>query len=52
MTEPVPQDCGIAETNDPSVRVLWERDGATVRLHLVHDKPQPTTVWTLPGPPG
>ncbi|MET8378091.1 hypothetical protein [Streptomyces microflavus] len=42
-------DRGISETNDPRVRVLWEREAATVRLHLVVDPtPAPQVVTTLP----
>ncbi|CAM5265698.1 hypothetical protein [Streptomyces badius] len=45
-------DCGISETNDPRVRVLWERDAKTVALHLILEPtPAPQVAMTLPPPP-
>ncbi|MEV6854666.1 hypothetical protein AB0M89_12765 [Streptomyces microflavus] len=41
-------DFGISETNDPRVRVLWEREGKTVRLGLAVDPPPRTLVASLP----
>ncbi|GGS42073.1 hypothetical protein GCM10010221_46220 [Streptomyces parvus] len=45
-------DCGISETNNPRVRVLWEREGKTVTLHLaVEPVPAPQIATTLPPTP-
>ncbi|WP_158715754.1 MULTISPECIES: hypothetical protein [Streptomyces] len=45
-------DCGISETNDPRVRVLWEREAKTVTLHLVVEPtPAPRIATTLPNSP-
>ncbi|MFJ7525095.1 hypothetical protein ACIQ1S_09230 [Streptomyces griseus] len=41
-------DFGITETNDPHVRVLWEREGETVRLGLEVDPLPRTPVASLP----
>ncbi|MFD3740431.1 hypothetical protein [Streptomyces sp. NPDC058629] len=41
-------DCGISETNDPRVRVCWQREGKTVRLGLEVDPPPRTPVASLP----
>jgi hypothetical protein len=42
-------DCGIANTNDPDVRVLWERAGKSVCLVLdVAPDPEPHVSWELP----
>jgi hypothetical protein len=42
-------DCGIADTNDPRVRILWERDGKTVRFALdVAPEPEPRLSLELP----
>lgn len=44
-------DCGISETNDPRVRVLWEREAKRVRLHLVVEpEPAPQLSTALPPP--
>lgn len=51
-TEPMdattPDDHGITDTNDPTIRVLWERHGATVSLTLVHADLPPVRPWVLP----
>ncbi|WP_405479779.1 hypothetical protein [Streptomyces anulatus] len=45
-------DCGISETNDPRVRVLWEREAEVVTLRLAVDPtPAPQVAVTLPPPP-
>lgn len=41
-------DFGISETNDPRVRMVWEREGKTVRLGLAVDQPPRTPDVSLP----
>ena len=42
-------DCGISDTNDPRMRILWERDGNTVRVAVaVEPEPAPGLVAALP----
>jgi hypothetical protein len=44
-------DCGIADTNRPEVKLLWERDAAEVRLALAVEPEPPSEGFrfTLPG---
>lgn len=42
-------DRGISETNDPRVRILWERDGKTVQVAVaVEPHPAPRLAVALP----
>lgn len=42
-------ECGVTETNDPAVRVVWEREGREVRLALnVDPRPESPLSFDLP----
>jgi hypothetical protein len=40
-------NAGIADTNDPAVKVLWEQQGRVVHMALVVDRPPPLPALCL-----